>query len=204
MIGYKNILAVQSSARRDGSVSRRLVEQVTEALVERNPAARVVTRDVANGLPVVNEVWLGANSTPAPDRTPEQRRALKLSDALVEELKASDVMVFGVPVYNFGVPASLKAWVDLVARVGLTFRYSEAGPIGLLENKRAILLMASGGMPIGAEIDFASTYMRHVLGFIGVTDVSVVAADQLMQAGEDKIATALELAQAAVETLVAA
>ena len=87
--------------------------------------------------------------------------------------------MIGLPIYNFSVPAAFKAWIDLVARAGLTFSYSENGPKGLLEGKRAVLAIASGGTAVGSEIDFATDYAKHVLGFIGITDVDVVAADQL-------------------------
>ena len=88
--------------------------------------------------------------------------------------------MIGVPVYNFGIPASLKAWVDLVARARETFRYSENGPVGLLEGKKAYILLASGGTPVGSDVDFASNYLKFILGFLGITDVTVIAADQLM------------------------
>ncbi|MEM9054926.1 MAG: NAD(P)H-dependent oxidoreductase, partial [Pseudomonadota bacterium] len=95
-----------------------------------------------------------------------------------------------VPVYNFGVPAALKAWIDLVARARKTFKYTETGPVGLLEGKTAYVVIASGGTPSGAQIDFATPYVRHVLGFLGIHEVNVIAADQLMTAGEEKVETA--------------
>ena len=100
--------------------------------------------------------------------------------------------MIGLPIYNFGVPAALKAWVDLVARAGVTFRYTEAGPQGLLTAKRAIVAVASGGTEAGSEIDFATGYIRHVLGFIGITDVSFVTADRLMIDADGTMAKALE------------
>lgn len=168
------ILHIDSSARRQGSVTRDL----TARIVANHPEARVITRDLADAaLPQITEDWVAASFTPADSRTGAQRQALALSDTLVAELKAADTLVIGLPVYNFGVPAALKAWIDQVARAGLTFNYTAAGPQGLLKGKRAIVAMASGGTGAGSPIDFATPYIRHILGFLGITDVTVIAAD---------------------------
>lgn len=174
-----HILKIDSSARRDGSISRELGADIIARLAENGPVD-VTERDVSNGLPVVTGDWIGANFTAAGDRTETQRAELALSDALVAELSAADVLVIGLPIYNFGLPASLKAWIDLVARAGVTFRYTESGPKGLLEGKRAIIAVASGGTEVGSDIDFATNHLAHVLGFIGITDVSFVNADRMM------------------------
>ncbi|MDE4174178.1 NAD(P)H-dependent oxidoreductase [Phaeobacter sp. PT47_59] len=171
----KTVLHIDSSARREGSVSRDLTAQI----VARLGADEVIRRDLATPLPLLDEAWIGANFTPADQRSDEQKGLLALSDALVEELKAADTLVIGAPIYNFSVPAGLKAWIDLVARVGLTFAYSEAGPAGLLEGKRAIIAVASGGTEAGSAVDFATGYLRHMLGFMGITEVEIVAADTL-------------------------
>jgi FMN-dependent NADH-azoreductase len=171
-----HVLRIDSSPRRDQSVSRDFADQVLARLAP----TTVVTRDITSGLPALGEAWIGANFTPAEDRTDEQRAALALSDELVAELKAADVVVVSLPIWNFGVPSTLKAWVDQVARAGVTFSYTAEGPVGLLEGKRAILVIASGGTEVGSAIDFATGYMKHVLGFIGIQDVDVVAADRLM------------------------
>lgn len=122
---------------------------------------------------------------------------LALSDTLVGELKSADTIVIGTPVYNFAVPAALKAWIDLVARARETFQYTEDGPVGLLQGKKAYVIIASGGTKVGSEIDFAGNYLKHVLGFIGITDVTIVAADQLMMEPKNRevaLARTLELA----------
>jgi len=151
----------------------------------------VVTRDLADTpLPQITEDWVNANFTPADDRTNAQKAVLAQSDALVAELEAADTVVIGLPIYNFGVPAALKAWIDLVARAGRTFKYTENGPVGLLEGKRAIVAVASGGTQAGSEIDFATPYVRHVLGFIGITEVEFVSADQLMIDADASLARA--------------
>ncbi|MGI3186499.1 FMN-dependent NADH-azoreductase [Nioella aestuarii] len=170
-----SILRIDASARREGSVSREL----TDRIIARFPGASVTTRDLAPGLPLINETWVGANFTPAAERSDEQRATLALSDELIAELHAADTLVIGLPIYNFGVPATLKAWVDQVARAGVTFRYTEAGPEGLLTGKHAIVVVASGGTEAGSDFDFATGYIRHVLSFIGITDVDFVTADRL-------------------------
>ena len=191
-----NILRIDASARKTGSISRELNDRII-ARYQKAGAANVATRDLTDALPHLNENWLGANFTPASDRTDAQRETLALSDTLIEEINAADVLVIGLPIYNFGVPAALKAWVDLVARAGVTFQYSETGPKGLLTGKRAIVTVASGGTEMGSDIDFASGYLRHVLGFIGITDVIFVAADQMAIDADTTLAAAHE----AVETL---
>jgi len=176
----KMILQINASARKTGSVTRELTEALTTRFLEKSSDTKVISRDVSQGLPFLDEDWIGANFSDPAERTAEQRMKLALSDTLVSELKAADTIVIGAPIYNFSVPAALKAWIDLVARARETFRYTENGPEGLLDGKRAFVIVASGGTKVGSEIDFAASYLKHVLGFIGITDVTIVAADQLM------------------------
>lgn len=180
------VLHIDSSARLTGSITRDL----SAAVVEKLAAQKVIRRELATPLPLLDEAWIGANFTPAADRSPEQKDTLALSDALVEELQTADTIVIGVPIYNFSVPTTLKAWIDLVARAGVTFRYTENGPEGLLTGKRAIIVAASGGTPAGAAYDYATTYLRHVMGFIGITDVEIIAADQQALNAEASMAKA--------------
>ncbi|TCM82557.1 FMN-dependent NADH-azoreductase [Rhodovulum steppense] len=191
----RTILRIDSSARRDGSVSRDLTDRITARLA--GDDTRILTRDLAEGLPLLTEAWIGANFTPEADRTEAQRAELALSDSLIAELKAADTIVIGLPVYNFGLPAALKAWIDLVARAGVTFRYTEAGPEGLLGAKRVIVAAASGGTAFGSDFDFATRYLTHVLGFLGLTDITVLGADRLALDAE----AALAAAHAAVDQL---
>jgi len=191
-----SILRIDASARREGSISRDLADRI----IARFPDATVTTRDLAGGLPLIDETWVGANFTAEADRNAEQRATLTLSDELIAEVESADTLVIGLPIYNFGVPATLKAWVDQVARAGVTFRYSENGPVGLLTGKRAIVAVASGGTEAGSEIDFAAGYIRHVLGFIGITDVDFVTADRMMLDAEGT----LKAAHRQIETLAAA
>lgn len=182
----RSILRIDASARREGSVSRDLADRI----IARFPDARIISRDLAPGLPLIDETWIGANFTPADERSADQRDVLALSDRLIAELDAADTLVIGLPIYNFGVPAALKAWVDQVARAGVTFRYTADGPEGLLTGKRAIVAVASGGTEAGSEIDFATGYIRHVLGFIGITDVEFVTADRLALDAEGTLRSA--------------
>lgn len=193
-----NILRIDSSARRDGSVSRDLADLYIDSVAETRPV-RVQTRDVSRGLPVINQDWIAATFTPEPDRTADHRAALAGSDRLVEELEASELIVISTPIYNFGIPASLKLWIDQIARAGRTFRYTENGPVGLLNGKRVVILAASGGTQVGSDIDFATPYLRHVLGFLGISDVDIIAADQLMASRPDKV----QLTKQRIRTLAA-
>jgi len=189
------LLHIDSSARRENSVTRDLSAMIASQLAP----AKVIRRDLATPLALLDEAWVGANFTPEDQRGPEQKALLAQSDALVQELQEADTIVIGAPIYNFSVPSTLKAWIDLVARVGVTFKYGEAGPVGLLQGKRAIIAVASGGTEAGSDIDFATTYLRHVLGFIGITEVEIIAADQLALDAEGSITKA----KAAIENLAA-
>ncbi|MDH4055467.1 MAG: NAD(P)H-dependent oxidoreductase [Gammaproteobacteria bacterium] len=182
-----NILEISASGRHKGSVSRDLSENLVAALEDRYGAVRLKRRDLATGVPFVDEAWIEANFTPDEERSARHRETLAYSDELVNELKEADVLVLGVPVYNFSIPAALKAWIDMVARARLTFRYTENGPRGLLTGKKAYLVVATGGVPVGSAVDFATPYLRHALSFIGITDVEVIAADRLNSDRENSI-----------------
>ncbi len=171
-----NVLNISSSARHLDSVSRQLAGR----LIERIPGDVVVDeRDLSRGVAHLSEDTLAAMWTPVADRTVEQNAELAHADEYIDELMSADVIVIGLPIYNFGPPASLKAWADLVARAGTTFRYGDAGPEGLVPAKPVYVVVASGGVPIGSAMDFSSTWLRSFLGFIGLTDVTFVEAGQL-------------------------
>jgi FMN-dependent NADH-azoreductase len=181
------VLEISASGRRGDSVSRMLTGELIDSLEAREGEIEVQRRDLSDGIPLVDEAWINANFTADEDRTAQQREALAASDALVAELRAADVVVIGSPIYNFGVPAALKAWVDMIARARLTFRYTSEGPEGLLNGKKAYVVIASGGVPVDSPVDFATPYLRHALRFVGITDVEVIAADQLNRAADDSI-----------------
>lgn len=187
-----HILHITASIRgADESVSRGLSSKVVERLAAATDA-QVTSRNLAvNDLPFIDAARFAANLAPAGDRSEDQRALAAIADTLIAELQAADAIVFGVPVYNFGPPATLKAWADLVARAGTTFRYTATGPEGLLTGKKAYIAIASGGTPVGSDIDFLSPWLTFFLGFLGITDVDLVAADGIMGAdGADKIAAA--------------
>jgi len=192
------ILEVQASARGTGSMSRDLTADLIAALKDRYGSIAITQRDLAKGLPFIDEAWVGANFTPDEERTSTHRQILSRSDDLVAELQAADVIVIGAPIYNFSLPAVLKAWVDMIARARLTFRYTEAGVEGLLKDKKAYVVVPSGGVPIGSPVDFATPYLRHALGFVGITDVEFIGA-QGADRGNDE---ALDAARARIAELI--
>ena len=185
------ILRIDASPRTEASVSRKLLDRV-EAQVGR----ATVRRDLEESrLPHVTGTWAAATFTPPEKRSPEHAAALEQSDRLVAELMEADTILISTPLYNFTVPSSLKAWFDLVARVGVTFRYTENGPEGLLHDKRVVVAVASGGTELGSDVDFLSPYVRFFFGFLGITDVSFVSAtgtisdaDAALAKGEEQVA----------------
>jgi len=184
----KSILRLDASMRKTGSFSRglsgKLIKKLTGELdlSEDNTSEqnwKVTIRDLAEGIPLIDENWIKANFTDADERTAEQNKYLEISDLLVDELNNADLIVIGLPIYNFGVPAAFKAWIDQVVRSKLTFRYGDNGPIGLVKNKKAYIIIASGGTKLGTELDFISSYLRHILGFVGITDVTFIDSSGL-------------------------
>jgi len=191
----KNILRLDTSMRKNGSYSRDLTDKLIQhltgqasdlAALNKTENAQVTTRDLADGIDFIDEQWINANFTAVEKRTVEQHKALATSDILVDELNKADLIVIGLPIYNFGVPAAFKAWVDQVVRSKLTFRYTDNGPIGLLNNKKAYIVIASGGTKLGTELDFISVYIRHVFSFIGIKDISIIDSSGI---GQDESAT---------------
>lgn len=181
------ILHIDSSARSEASVTRNLSAQLVTHL-----GGDVIRRDLAQGVSFINESWVGATFTPEGDRSAAQNDALAQSDTLVQELMDADALVIGAPVYNFSLPASLKAWIDQIARAGVTFRYTEDGPEGLLSGKRAFIIVGSGGVPVESPVDFLTPYLRHVLGFVGISDVTIIAADKMNAQADAQIKAAMD------------
>ena len=173
-----HILRVDSSMRTEGSVSRNLADKLVERLSD--GSTQVTERDLANGIELINENWIGSNFTDPADRSDEQKTSLATSDELVNELREADPVVITAPVYNFHVPAALKAWIDMVARARETFRYTEEGPVGLLTGKKVYVVMTSGGTVLGAENDFVSGWLKYILAFMGMTDVTFIDSSGLM------------------------
>lgn len=196
-----NVLVLNSSILGDASASRKLVDDAL-AQIKADGAAAIVTRDLAaDPLPHLSADTMAAFAGKA--ETPAQREALALSDALIAELRAADTLVIGAPMYNFGIPSALKAWFDHVLRAGVTFRYTEAGPEGLVAGKRAIVVITRGGQY--AEDDAANNqepHLRTLLGFIGIADVSFVRAEKLAFGDEEK-EKAISAARAELQGLAA-
>jgi FMN-dependent NADH-azoreductase len=185
------------------SVSRELTREFVASWKAANPHGTVLYRDLARFTPApINQAWIHAAYTPADSRTAEQNALLAPSDELIRELHSADEIVIGVPMHNFSIPASLKLWIDQVVRAGHTFSYGAEGAKGLLLNKKATLLVASGGVysagSPAAAMNFVDPYIKAVLGFIGITDVhtlSVGGVAQLMSGTIDRgtlLAPALE------------
>ncbi len=186
-----NILLIKSSLNGEQGRSNQLAQKLVAKLAENSPAT-VVERDLAeHSLPHLTQEEMGAWMTMAEDRTAEQVALAKVSDDLIEELKASDTIVIAMPMYNFGIPSTFKAWIDRIARAGVTFRYTENGPVGLLKNKKVIVTAARGGMYAGTPKDTQTQYLKDVLAFVGLDDVRFIYAEGLnMPGGDERMAAA--------------
>ncbi|HEF4773806.1 FMN-dependent NADH-azoreductase [Burkholderia multivorans] len=174
------ILQINSAARSQGAQSTLLSNELTAKLQQSHPGAKVVVRDLlADGLPHLDESVLGAFFTPAENRSAEQNAIVAKSDALIAELQAADIVVIGAPMYNFGISSQLKTYFDWIARAGVTFRYTENGPEGLIKGKKVYVVSARGGKYAGTPHDSQTPYLRSFLGFVGMTDVSFIYAEGL-------------------------
>ena len=198
-----NILQINASARREGANSTRIADMVAQRLQQRDPQARLTVRDLAaTPHPMLDEAALGALFTPADRRSAEQAARVALDDALIAEVQAHDVLVLGVPMYNFGVPSQLKNWIDAIARAGVTFRYTEQGPQGLLNGKTVYLALARGGRYRDSAADAQVPYLKTVLGFLGMDDLRFIYAEGFAM-GPEAAAQALEQAQADLDAALA-
>ncbi|HEX4756771.1 MAG TPA: FMN-dependent NADH-azoreductase [Terracidiphilus sp.] len=175
------LLQVDSSPLGESSISRRLSREFVQQWQKAHPQDTIITRDLTtSNLKAIDAEWIGATFTPENARTDGQKQLLTLSDALIAELERADEYVFGVPMHNFSIPSTLKLWIDQISRAGKTFAYTAAGPNGLLKNKKATFLVASGGVygsdtPMAA-FNFVEPYLRSAFGFIGVTDTTFIHA----------------------------
>ena len=197
-----NILYITISVRGDASESTRVTQQIVERLLAANPDATVVRRDFgAQPHPLLDGATLGALFTPVDQRTEEQAKRAALDDALIAEAQAADVIVLGAPMYNFAMPVQLKSWFDAVARAGVTFRYTETGPEGLLKNKKVYVAAARGGVYEEAA-DPQVPQMRALLNFLGLSDHTFIYSSG-MAMGPDAVAKGQAAANAAVEAALA-
>nr|WP_217907438.1 FMN-dependent NADH-azoreductase [Massilia sp. BJB1822] len=198
---------INSSVRSSGSLSRQLSAEFIAKWRAANPGDSIVERDLAaQPVPHLSEEMMGAFFTAPEQRNAEQAAVVKTSDALVAELFAADVIVIGAPMYNFSISSTLKAWIDHIARAGLTFKYTENGPVGLVQGKKVYVFTASGGVYSegpGGGFDFLSTYLRAALGFLGMSDIRFIQAEGVA-GGEQAVADTVAKGRQTIEQLLAA
>ena len=192
------LLQINASINHDNGLSSQLANQFVAAFQARNPEAHIEVRNVAaaDSVPHLNAERFGAFITQPENRSAAQHAVVAYSDSLIDELKRADVIVLGLPMYNFGVPSQLKAYFDHVARAGVTFKYTEKGPVGLLTGKKVYVFAARGGVYEGTPLDTQTSYVRDFLRFLGITDVEFVYAEGLAISAQSKQAG---LAKAAAE-----
>ncbi|QDZ27959.1 FMN-dependent NADH-azoreductase [Noviherbaspirillum sp. UKPF54] len=195
------LLQINASLFSNNGQSSRLSDQFVAAWREANPQGTVVTRDLAAApVPHLDAQRFGAFLAKPEERTAQQQAVVDFSDTLIEELRQADVIALGLPMYNFGVPSTLKAYFDHVARAGVTFRYTETGPVGLLTGKKVYVFATRGGLYAGSALDTQTGYVRDFLRFIGITDVEFVYAEGLNM-GEESKQSALNAASASIRQL---
>ena len=198
----KTLLQIQSSIFSDGGQSSRLAGRFVAAWRASNPGSKVIVRDLAKEpVPHLDAARFGAFLAKPEERTPAQQAVVDYSDALIGELKRADVVVLGLPMYNFGLPSTLKAYFDHIGRAGETFKYTEKGPAGLLTGKKVYVFAARGGMYAGTPNDTQTPFIRTFLSFIGMDDIDFVYAEGLAISDASK-EKGLARAQAAIDALV--
>ena len=185
------IYQIDSSARKKGSSSRALAKKVLDKI--RNPDDEVIYRDLDDEMLFVSGLTESGMKIEEKDQTEDHKKMFKLSDKLVSELKESDIIIISAPIYNYGPPATLKAWSDLAARIGETFKFKPDGRrVGLLKNKRAYLVITSGGTKLNSKEDFLTPWLKYILNFFGIEKVDVISADQMALNYEKSIKDAEE------------
>lgn len=197
----KKLLVIRSSIQGDAGNSSKLLADYVARWKAANAEGVVVVRDlVAEPLPLLDGEVFGAFITAPESRTDAQKAAVALSDTLVAELRDADALAIGLPLYNFGAPAQFKNWIDQVARAGVTFRYTENGPVGLMPDRPTAIFASRGGLYAGTPADTQTPFVQTFLGFIGITSVKFVYAEGLAM-GPEAAAKGLEKAQAELSTL---
>ncbi len=197
------LLQINASIFSNHGQSTRLADEFVAAWRASNPRAQIVVRNLAQDtVPHLDAKRFGAFLAKPGERSVEQQAVVAYSDALIDELKRADVLVLGLPMYNFGVPSTLKAYIDHIAHAGATFKYTDKGPVGLLTGKKAYVFATRGGLYAGTALDTQTAYVRDVLRFLGIDDVEFVYAEGLA-IGAQRKAAALSEAQRAIERLAA-
>ncbi|RJF37412.1 FMN-dependent NADH-azoreductase [Pseudoalteromonas gelatinilytica] len=196
----KKVLVLNSSLNGEQGNSTKLSQQFVEQLAN-NQQISVTTRDLSdNVIAHLTQTEMAAWMTDANERNDEQKALAAISDDLIAELNDNDLIVIGMPMYNFGIPSTFKAWIDRIARAGITFKYTEQGPVGLIKDKKVVVLAARGGMYQGTEMDTQTKYLKDVLGFVGMTDVNFIYAEGLAMPGAEQ---SLEAAQNEIKAFTA-
>ena len=192
MTSPTRILRLDASANPQNPTSRELGDRLMLRLETEIGAIEVRERDLNQDPQFIDANWIAANLTAADERDDSARERLALSDELIAELQWADRIVLTTPMYNFSVPATLKAWIDQVCRAGITFRYTSEGPVGLLSGKRVDIVITTGGVPLGSPVDFLSGYLRQVFTFIGIDELDIISADRMNVDAEASFAGAIE------------
>jgi FMN-dependent NADH-azoreductase len=172
------ILHLDSSARKNESISRKLAKDLVNKIKKNDD--EVIYRDISENIPFVSGIKGAGFVIPEEERTEKDKELFKFSDQLVDEFLESNIVVISTPIYNFGPPAAAKAWFDMIARAGRTFKYEATGPVGLVDgNKKVYLVVTSGGVPVGSPVDFCTTWFKQALNFLGISDIEIIDASQL-------------------------
>ncbi|WP_209326625.1 FMN-dependent NADH-azoreductase [Pseudoalteromonas sp. PA2MD11] len=196
----KKVLVLNSSLNGEQGNSTKLSQQFVEQLAN-NQQISVTTRDLSdNAISHLTQTEMAAWMTDANERSDEQKALAAISDDLIAELNDNDLIVIGMPMYNFGIPSTFKAWIDRIARAGITFKYTEQGPVGLITDKKVVVLAARGGLYQGTDMDTQTKYLKDVLGFVGMTDVDFIYAEGLAMPGAEQ---SLEAAQNEIKAFTA-
>ena len=175
----KYILRLDASASINTSNSKKLGDELIDRLLAWHPDAIVQQRDLNQEIGFIDENWVAANFTPVDQRSEAQHQRLAFSDKLIDEIKQADAIVLTTPMYNFGIPATLKAWIDLISRAGVTFRYTADGPVGLIKGKHVDIVITTGGVSLQSPVDFVTDYLKQVFRFIGIEDINIIGADAM-------------------------
>ncbi len=192
MTTKKQILRLDASASINTSNSKKLGDELIDRLLALHPGAIVRQRDLNQEIGFIDENWVAANFTPVDQRSEAQHQRLAFSDKLIDEIKQADAIVLTTPMYNFGIPATLKAWIDLISRAGVTFLYTAEGPVGLIKGKRVDIVITTGGVPLQSPVDFVTDYLKQVFRFIGIEDINIIGADAMSVDADSSYQKALD------------
>jgi len=192
MTTKKQILRLDASASINTSNSKKLGDELIDRLLALHPDAIVRQRDLNQDIGFIDENWVAANFTPVDQRSEAQHLRLAFSDKLIDEIKQADFIVLTTPMYNFGIPATLKAWIDLISRAGVTFRYTADGPVGLIKGKQVDIVITTGGVPLQSPVDFVTDYLKQVFRFIGIEDINIISAEAMSVDADSSYQKALD------------